>query len=128
MHKLINPISITASPSYSHGVVSEGSLRWLEIAGQVGRDADGTIPDGIEAQAEIAWRNLSAVLKEAGMEMSDLVGITVYLVDRADNDGFDKVRSRWLGAARPASTKVYISGLANPKMRCEVQARAARRV
>lgn len=127
MHKLINPAGISGSPSYSHGVVIEGPVRWLEIAGQVGREADGTIPDGIEAQAEIAWRNLSLILKEAGMEMADVVSTTVYLVNRADNEGFDRVRAKWLAGTRPASTKLYISGLAHPKMLCEVQARAARK-
>lgn len=127
MHKTINPEGLSRSPSYSHGVLIEGPVRWLEIAGQVGREADGTIPDGIEAQAEIAWRNLSLILKDAGMEMSDLVSTTVYLVNRADNEGFDRVRGRWLGGVRPASTKLYISGLAHPSMLCEVQARAARR-
>ncbi len=128
MHRLINPASISGSPSYSHGVIIEGPVRWLEIAGQVGREADGTIPKDIEAQAEIAWRNLSAILSEAGMEMSDLVSTTVYLVNRDDNPGFDRVRARWLKGARPASTKLYISGLAHPDMLCEVQARAARKI
>lgn len=127
MHKLINPAGISRSPAYSHGVLIEGPVRWLEIAGQVGRDGDGNIPDGIEAQAEIAWRNISLILGDAGMDMSDVVSTTVYLINRSDNEGFDRVRAKWLGGVTPASTKLYISGLANPKMLCEVQARAARR-
>lgn len=128
MHRLINPAAVAGSPSYSHGVEVEGPARWLAIAGQVGRAADGGIPDGIAAQAEIAWRNLDTVLREAGMSMSDLVTVTVYLVNRDDNAGFDAVRAKWLAGARPASTKLYISGLAHPKMLCEVQALAAKAV
>lgn len=104
----------------------EGQVRWLEIAGQVGREADGTIPNNIKEQAEIAWRNLSCILRYAGMEMSDLVSTTVYLINRFDNAGFDRVRAKWLVGVRPASTKLYVSGLAHPDMLCEVQARAAR--
>ncbi len=126
MHRLINPPAISGSQSYSYGVEVTTPSRLLEIAGQVGRDADGNIPDGIEAQAEIAWSNLSIVLSEAGMDMADLVSTTIYLINRSDNEGFDRVRRRWLNDMRPASTKVYISGLADPRMLCEVQAFAAR--
>lgn len=102
--------------------------RLLSIAGQVGRDIHGDIPEDIVAQAEIAWGNLAQVLEEAGMNVDDLVEITVYLLRREDNGGFDAVRKRWLGSARPASTKVYVSGLADPKMLCEIQARAAKQI
>lgn len=128
MHRLINPADISGSPSYSHGVEVTGSVRWLAIAGQVGRGPDGSIPDGIEAQAEIAWGNLDRILREADMTMPDLVSVTVYLVNRDDTAGFDAVRSRWLAGTRPASTKLYISGLAHPRMLCEVQALAAKTV
>lgn len=126
MHKHVNPKGISGSSSYSHGVEVIGPARLLHVAGQVGRDGNGNIPDGIEAQAEIAWSNLSNVLAEAGMSMQDLVSTTVYLVNRADNEAFDRVRARWLNGVRPASTKLYISGLAHPRMLCEVQAVAAR--
>jgi enamine deaminase RidA (YjgF/YER057c/UK114 family) len=126
MHTLVNPGTIQSSANYSHGVEVRQPARWLSVAGQVGRDVDGNIPDGIEAQAEITWSNLADVLKSAGMELGDLVEITVYLLRREDNAAFDAVRKKWLGSLRPASTKVYISGLAHPKLLCEVQARAAK--
>lgn len=125
MHKLINPATLTESPSYSHGVLVGAQAKWLAIAGQVGRDRDGNIPEGIDAQAEIAWANIDAVLQAAGMSMRDLVEITVFLISRDDNAGFDAVRTKWLAGAKPASTKLYISGLADPRMLCEVRATAA---
>ncbi len=127
MHTLINPPGIATAASYSHGVLVEGDVRWLAIAGQVGRDLHG-IPDGIEAQAEIAWRNIDSVLRGAGMTMADLVEITVFLIRREDNAGFDAMRSKWLAGAKPASTKLYVAGLADPRMLCEVRAIAAKAV
>lgn len=126
MHKSIEPSTIVPSPHYSHGVLVEGAVRWLSIAGQVGRDRHGKIPDDIEAQADLAWNNIEAVLREAGMCMRDLVEITVYLTSRDDNDAFDAARRKWLAGAKPASTKLYVAGLADPRMRCEIQARAAK--
>jgi enamine deaminase RidA (YjgF/YER057c/UK114 family) len=53
---------------YSHAVeVPEGS-RLLYISGEVGVLTHGTVPDGIEAQAEACWRNIIAILADAGME------------------------------------------------------------
>src|SRR5689334_18583108 len=61
---------------YSHAVeVPEGS-RLLYISGEVGVLPDGTVPQGIEAQAEACWRNIIAILADAGMGVGDLVKIT----------------------------------------------------
>lgn len=126
MHKLINHPSVSVSPSYSAAVEVVAPARWLFISGQVGRDGDRNIPDGIEAQAEIAWRNLVAILKAGGMTLDDVVDTTLYLVRREDNAGYDRVRATWMGDRRPASTKIYVSGLSDPRMLCEIQAVAVR--
>jgi len=69
---------------YSHAVeVPEGS-RLLYISGEVGVLPDGTVPEGIEAQAEACWRNIIAILADAGMGVGDLVKITTYLVRPED--------------------------------------------
>jgi 2-iminobutanoate/2-iminopropanoate deaminase len=54
-----------------------------------------------------------------------IIHYTSYLVAGTDTKPYDEARLRHLGAARPASTKVYISGLARPELLCEVQAFAA---
>lgn len=125
-HQRHNPSSIAASLNYSHGIEAAPGARLLAIAGQVGRDANGHVPDNIEEQATLAWANVKAVLQEAGMEMDDLIHYFSFLVRREDNEGYDKVRVKALGTAKPASTKVFISGLARPELLCEVQAFAAR--
>lgn len=121
-----NPPSIAPSANYSHGIEVPAGARLLGVAGQVGRDARGHVPDGIEAQATLAWANVRAVLAEAGMEMADIVHYFSILVRREDNAGYDRARVAALGDARPASTKIYVSGLAQPELLCEVQVFAAR--
>lgn len=121
-----NPPSIAPSANYSHGIEVPAGARLLGIAGQVGRDAHGRIPEGIEAQATLAWANVRAVLAAAGMEMADIVHYFSILVRREDNAGYDRARVAALGDARPASTKIYVSGLAQPELLCEVQVFAAR--
>lgn len=126
MFKMINPPSVSVSPRYSAAVEVAAPQRWLFISGQVGRDAKANIPDGIEAQAEIAWRNILEVLRAAEMTVEDIVDMTTYIVGRENNEGFDKTRNIFMGSLRPASTKVYVAGLAHPKMLCEIQAVAAK--
>ena len=126
MYRLINPKSVNVSPRYSAAVEIVKPERWLFISGQVGRDTDGSIAAGIEAQADIAWRNLLVCLTEADLSIEDVVDTTVYLVGRDSNEGYDTVRNKYLGPLRPASTKIYVSGLAHPSMLCEIQAVAAR--
>ena len=126
MHKPINHPSVSVSPSYSAAVEVVSPARWLFISGQVGRDENRNIPEGIEEQADIAWRNLVTILTEAGMTLDDIAETTLYLVRREDNACYDRIRAKWLGDRRPASTKVYVAGLADSRMLCEIQAVAVR--
>ena len=57
------------------------NAEWLVISGQVGVNAKGQIVDGIRKQAEQAFRNILACLKEGGMAKKDLVKFTVFLTD-----------------------------------------------
>ncbi|MDH3241354.1 MAG: Rid family hydrolase [Alphaproteobacteria bacterium] len=125
MHKKLSPASISRNPNYSQGIETAPGMRIVAVAGQTGRDAKGNVPEGMAAQADIAWRNVMTVLAEAGMGAEHIIHYTSNLVAGSDSKAYDAARLKHLGAARPASTKVYISGLAQPNMLCEVQAFAA---
>lgn len=125
----INPADIAPPLGlYTHGVLVPAHYESLQIAGQVGCDAAGVVPQDIEAQTENCWRNLLAVLRAAGMGMENVVKITTYLTDPADLAAFAKVRSAFLGEARPASTLLIVKALARPEWRVEIDAVAAREI
>ena len=110
---------------YSHAVeVPEGS-RLLYISGEVGVLPDGTVPEGIEAQAEACWRNLIAILADAGMEVGDLVKITTYLVRPEDVAAAGAARAKHFGAARPGSATIIVKALVAPQWLIEIEAVAA---
>ncbi|WPB57624.1 RidA family protein [Xylophilus sp. GOD-11R] len=111
---------------YSQAVLVHGAGEWLHVSGQVGIDAQGIAPAGIEAQAELAWGNLLRALRGAGMGMEHLVKTTTYLVNRADNAAMRPIRSRCLGQHRPASTLVLVAGLLDEAWLIEVEAVAFR--
>src|SRR5688500_8518882 len=89
--------------TYSDAIEVAPDIRWLYTAGTPGLAADGTVPADITGQAEIAWQHIMAMLKKADMGVHDLVKITQYLLNAADIPAYAKVRSRYLGDARPAS-------------------------
>jgi len=63
---------------------------------------------------------------EADMGIEDIVQLNMLLIERADRDGAMAVRDAELGAHRPASTLMYISGLANPAWKIEIDFIAAK--
>ena len=110
---------------YSHGVEAPAEARWLHVSGQVGVTPEGKVLDGAEAQIEQAWRNVLSVLEAAGMGPRDLVKVTTFLIDRADLPTARAVRERLLQGAEPASTLLFVAGLASPEWRIEIEAVAA---
>lgn len=127
MNRIHNPASITPPYGhYSHAIEVPPNARWLLISGQVGGAPDGSVPAGFSAQAENCWRNILAILAEAGMGIGDLVKITVFLTREADIAAYREVRDRIIGDVRPASTLAVVSRLAQPMWLVEIEAIAAR--
>jgi enamine deaminase RidA (YjgF/YER057c/UK114 family) len=126
MRREHTPSTVAAPFSrYSHGVEAAAE-RWLLISGQVGVDREGRLAEGAAAQMEQAWRNIFAILADAGMDAGNLVKITAYLTRREDLKAFREVRDRNLAEVKPASTLVIVSGLADPGWLVEIEAVAAR--
>jgi len=128
MNKILNPKSVHAPVGvYSHTISVPASARLVAIAGQVGMNKKGVLASGVRRQAEQAFRNVLACLRENGMRKQDLVKLTVFLTDSRLIDEYRAARARVLGGAvRPASTLLIVAGLASPDMLIEVEAWAAK--
>lgn len=111
--------------TYAHGNVVEAGSRLVFGAGQVGVTPDGRTGEGIEEQARLVWENVRAVLAEARMEISNIAHLTMLLVDRSHQPAAMAVREEFLGAHRPASTLMYVAGLAKPEWLIEIDFIAA---
>ena len=104
MLRKLQPKGLRANPNYSQGIEVGPGQRLVAVAGQTGQRGDGSVPDGIAEQADLAWANVMTVLKEAGMGPEHIVHYTSYLVAGTPQRPYDAARLRHLGAARPAST------------------------
>lgn len=124
-----NPSDI-AGPfaTYSHGIELVGPHRLLFGAGQTGVAADGTVGDGIDEQTRLVWQNIRKVLAAAGMEIADIVQLNMLLVDRQDHAAAAAIREDVLDGHRPASTLMYVAGLARPEWLIEIDFIAAKAI
>lgn len=122
-----NPATVAAPiGAYSHGIEVPAGARWLHVAGEIGMAPDGSVPEGIEAQSDQAWRNVVAVLESAGMGVEHLVHVNHWLVERDHFELYVKVRAKYLGDARPAATLMIVKALARPELLVEVGGVAAK--
>lgn len=85
------------------------------------------IPLNPAEQAKMALASLAQVLAAAGGSLTDVVEITRYIKDIADNqDAINRVLSEAFGDHRPASTTVEVMRLAtDPRLVLELRAVAA---
>lgn len=113
-----------ADPTLSQGALVTGAERLLFITGQAPFTADEPVPDGFEAQCRLVWRNVLAVLHEAGMTVENLVKVTTYLADRADRETNSKIRQEILAGHRPA-LGIIITGCWDESWLLEIEAIAA---
>ncbi|MEQ9642830.1 MAG: RidA family protein [Alphaproteobacteria bacterium] len=127
MNRSFNPSGISAPlGAYHHGVEVPAGARWLHASGQVGITPDGKVAEGFEAQATAAMNNLTAILKEAGMEWTDVVKLNSFITNPADIAALRKVRGPIMGDAKPASTLLVVAGLASPDLLVEIELIAAK--
>ena len=124
----INPWSWSLQYGFNQGELVEGGKRVLYCAGQTALDenAKPQHEGDIRAQITLSLDNLEAVLREAGMTLSNVVRLTVYTTDvDAMIQNFDALVGR-LDAAKvkPAQTLLGVVRLAYPELLVELEATA----
>ena len=110
---------------YSQAVEAAPASRIIAVSGQVGVDLDGNLADTEAGQHERTWANIFAILKANGMGPENIIDVTAYLTSQTGVPTYRQVRDQMLGDARPASTLLIVSGLANPAWKVEISVMAA---
>lgn len=99
---------------------------WVHVSGTTGFDyTTMTIADDVVAQARQCIANIGAALAEAGAEFADVVRVRYLLPDRDDFEPCWPVLRECFGEVRPAAT-MQVCGLADPRMRIEIEVTAHR--
>ena len=90
--------------------ISIGDL--LFISGQIPvNPADGSIPEGIEAQTAQSIANIKAILAEAGLSIDNVVKTTVFLADMSLFGPMNEVYAQNFTAPFPARSAVAVKEL-----------------
>jgi 2-iminobutanoate/2-iminopropanoate deaminase len=85
----------------------------LYLSGMIGARPDGTLPEGIEAQARQAMQNLGQSLRLAHSGFDDVVRCTAMLANMADWQKFNRVYVGYFRPGRlPARSAFGANGLA----------------
>jgi len=97
------------------------------VAGQVGLDPKSgeLVEGGVEAQAERALRNITAILDACGLTMADVVKTTVLLADIEDFGSVNAVYARFVSDPPPARATYQVAALPRGAL-IEIEAIAAR--
>ena len=79
------------------------------ISGQLGLIVDtGELAVGIEAQTHQSLKNLGIILKEAGLDYSDVVKTTIFLDDINDFTKVNEIYAQYFTGVTPARSCVEV--------------------
>lgn len=78
----------------------------LYLSGELGFDADGNLPDGIEAQTRNCIANIRKTLAKEGLDLSDVLSCTCYLTDASDFAAFNGIYADAFAEPYPVRTTV----------------------
>lgn len=103
-------IAPAALGPYSHAVVSGD---FVFLSGQLGLDpaTNALAPGGVEAETRQSLSNISAILAELGLSLSDVVKTTVFLRDMGDFARMNAVYAEFFPKDFPARSAVQAAAL-----------------
>ncbi len=94
---------------YSQAIMKNNTLF---ISGQLGIDPNtSTMPEGFEEQANLVFSNIKAILDAAGMGMTHIVKVTVFLKDMNHFAQLNEIYARNFSAPYPAREAVQVARL-----------------
>lgn len=118
MKKIETAAAPAAIGPYSQGYCVNG---FVFTSGQIPVDpANGTIPEGIVAQAEQSCKNVGAILAAAGSGFDKVIKTTCFLADMNDFAAFNEVYAKYF-TMRPARSCVAVKTLPKNAL-CEIEA------
>jgi enamine deaminase RidA (YjgF/YER057c/UK114 family) len=122
----INPEGLFKNPAFSQAVTTEGNGKTIYVGGQNAIDEKGTLvgKDNVGLQSEQVMRNIQVALAAAGATFSDVIKMSIYLVQGQDaKEAFTASQPFMKECPQPpAITAVFVAALGNPEYLLEVEA------
>ncbi|MGM0397786.1 MAG: Rid family detoxifying hydrolase [Halobacteriota archaeon] len=126
MKRVIDSAEAPAAVGAYSQATTDGSL--VFTAGQIPLTPDGDLLDdeGVDVQTRQSLENIKAILEAEGLNMQDVLKVTVYLADIDDFDVMNDAYGEYFRDNPPARSAVQVGAL--PKgVDVEIEAIAAQR-
>jgi enamine deaminase RidA (YjgF/YER057c/UK114 family) len=127
---LLQPAGLVHSPAFSHVAVLPAGATQILIGGQNAVDEQGALvgPGDFVAQVEQVMANLKVALAAGGATITDLVSISLAVVEGTDlRAGYAAAAAHLSGnQPPPLITAAYVAGLGVPGALLELSAVAAK--
>lgn len=95
---------------YSQAIKAEGKM--LFISGQIPLKPDGNlVADDIISQTRQSCENIGAILKEAGLDYSNVVKTTVLMLDLGSFGDMNNTYNEYFGESKPARAAFQVCRL-----------------
>ena len=96
---------------FSHAKMNDSLLF---TTGQLGIDpaTGNVVPGGVEAETRQVFRNLTAILEEAGLGLDSILKATIYLTDMKDFEKVNEIYAGYFTGDYPARSCIGVSSLA----------------
>ncbi len=109
--------------AFSPAVITQGGGRTIWVAGHTGQadDSGKSLAGDFDAQCRQVFRNIERTLADASAKLSDLVTMTVFLIDARYTTRMTELRTEIFGRDFPASAAITVAGFADPSMMIEIQ-------
>jgi enamine deaminase RidA (YjgF/YER057c/UK114 family) len=125
----VSPWEWSKAFGFSQAVEIRGAEGLLLCSGQTAIAEDGSPPvtTDLGEQVKIAFQNLGAVLRAAGLSASEVVKVNYYTTEVDELIAvLGPIASEFFGDNLPASTLLGVGRLAFPQLKIEIEATAAR--
>lgn len=125
--KKYNPENV-APPiaQYHHVTVIPKEAELIVLSGQIGNDKDGILPADIETQFANALENIKSILISENLDTSNVFKINFWLTESINRERYNQIWREFHNQSPPATTLGYVTALARPEIKVEVEAWAAR--
>ncbi len=111
---------------FSHVAEAPVGAKVVSLAGQVGAKADGSYPESLEEQFEIALDQVVKLAGAVGGGADDVMKLIVFLTERPkDGRRIGEAYGKVFSGAPPAMTWIYVAGLFRPEVKVEIDATLA---
>ena len=108
---------------FSQGVQT-GNI--LTLAGQLGDDLEGNVPNDLQGQMENCYKNIETILKEFNATLDNIIDETWFVTDIEEcmtnvSEIFDSRKRIYKCKPEVSQTLIGVSALVDPKYKIEIK-------